>query len=81
MQLNPFSASQGGVEVRQDQVAFREASCSVHQIAVYHRFRFVVAVLIQPILQLTMSLDESGAVTSAAMLRTARKLMDGEIFA
>ncbi|BBD99546.1 4-oxalomesaconate tautomerase [Sphingobium amiense] len=28
-----------------------------------------------------MELDESGAVTSAAMLRTARKLMDGEIFA
>jgi 4-oxalomesaconate tautomerase len=28
-----------------------------------------------------MELDEQGAVTSAAMLRTARKLMDGEIFA
>ncbi|EQB03794.1 FldA protein [Sphingobium quisquiliarum P25] len=28
-----------------------------------------------------MELDESGNVTSAAMLRTARKLMDGEIFA
>jgi len=28
-----------------------------------------------------IALDESGAVTSAAMLRTARKLMDGEIFA
>ena len=28
-----------------------------------------------------MELDESGAVTSAAMLRTARKLMDGEVFA
>lgn len=28
-----------------------------------------------------MELDESGAVTSAAMLRTARKLMDGDIFA
>ncbi len=28
-----------------------------------------------------MELDESGAVISAAMLRTARKLMDGEIFA
>ena len=28
-----------------------------------------------------MELDENGAVTSAAMLRTARKLMDGEIFA
>jgi 4-oxalomesaconate tautomerase len=28
-----------------------------------------------------MELDASGAVTSAAMLRTARKLMDGEIFA
>ena len=28
-----------------------------------------------------MKLDECGAVTSAAMLRTARKLMDGEIFA
>jgi 4-oxalomesaconate tautomerase len=25
--------------------------------------------------------DEAGAVTSAALLRTARKLMDGEIFA
>lgn len=28
-----------------------------------------------------IALDESGAVASAAMLRTARKLMDGEIFA
>jgi 4-oxalomesaconate tautomerase len=28
-----------------------------------------------------MELDDSGNVTSAAMLRTARKLMDGEIFA
>lgn len=28
-----------------------------------------------------MELDKSGAVTSAAMLRTARKLMDGEVFA
>lgn len=28
-----------------------------------------------------MELDESGTVTSAAMLRTARKLMDGEVFA
>ena len=28
-----------------------------------------------------MELDDSGAVISAAMLRTARKLMDGEIFA
>lgn len=28
-----------------------------------------------------MELDENGNVTSAAMLRTARKLMDGEIFA
>ena len=28
-----------------------------------------------------MELDESGAVTSAAMLRTARKLMDGIVFA
>jgi 4-oxalomesaconate tautomerase len=28
-----------------------------------------------------MELDEAGAVVSAAMLRTARKLMDGEIFA
>jgi 4-oxalomesaconate tautomerase len=28
-----------------------------------------------------MELDEGGAVTSAAMLRTARKLMDGEVFA
>ncbi|MBJ7443082.1 MAG: 4-oxalomesaconate tautomerase [Sphingobium sp.] len=28
-----------------------------------------------------MELDDSGTVTSAAMLRTARKLMDGEIFA
>ncbi|MCI4591993.1 4-oxalomesaconate tautomerase [Sphingobium sp. BYY-5] len=28
-----------------------------------------------------MELDESGAITSAAMLRTARKLMDGEVFA
>lgn len=28
-----------------------------------------------------MELDASGAVTSAAMLRTARKLMDGEVFA
>jgi len=28
-----------------------------------------------------MELDEAGAVTSAAMLRTARKLMDGEVFA
>jgi 4-oxalomesaconate tautomerase len=28
-----------------------------------------------------MELDDKGAVTSAAMLRTARKLMDGEIFA
>lgn len=28
-----------------------------------------------------MELDESGAVVSAAMLRTARKLMDGEVFA
>lgn len=28
-----------------------------------------------------MELDEKGAVTSAAMLRTARKLMDGEVFA
>ena len=28
-----------------------------------------------------MELDETGVVTSAAMLRTARKLMDGEIFA
>ena len=28
-----------------------------------------------------MELDERGAVISAAMLRTARKLMDGEIFA
>lgn len=27
-----------------------------------------------------MELDETGAVTSAAMLRTARKLMDGEVF-
>ncbi|MDR7156285.1 2-methylaconitate cis-trans-isomerase PrpF [Sphingobium xenophagum] len=27
-----------------------------------------------------MELDENGTVTSAAMLRTARKLMDGEIF-
>jgi 4-oxalomesaconate tautomerase len=25
--------------------------------------------------------DEAGQVTSAAMLRTARKLMDGEVFA
>jgi 4-oxalomesaconate tautomerase len=28
-----------------------------------------------------MEVDESGAVASAAMLRTARKLMDGVIFA
>ena len=28
-----------------------------------------------------MELDEDGVVTSAAMLRTARKLMDGEVFA
>ncbi|MBS86371.1 MULTISPECIES: 4-oxalomesaconate tautomerase [Sphingobium] len=28
-----------------------------------------------------MELDETGKVTSAAMLRTARKLMDGEVFA
>ncbi|WP_010543048.1 4-oxalomesaconate tautomerase [Sphingomonas elodea] len=28
-----------------------------------------------------MELDEAGTVTSAAMLRTARKLMDGEVFA
>ena len=28
-----------------------------------------------------MELDDSGAVTSAAMLRTARKLMDGIVFA
>ena len=28
-----------------------------------------------------MEMDESGAVASAAMLRTARKLMDGEVFA
>lgn len=28
-----------------------------------------------------MELDDQGAVTSAAMLRTARKLMDGEVFA
>ncbi|OAN63578.1 4-oxalomesaconate tautomerase [Sphingomonas sp. TDK1] len=28
-----------------------------------------------------MELDESGAVVTAAMLRTARKLMDGEVFA
>jgi 4-oxalomesaconate tautomerase len=28
-----------------------------------------------------MELDADGAVTSSAMLRTARKLMDGEVFA
>lgn len=28
-----------------------------------------------------IELDERGNVTSAAMLRTARKLMDGEVFA
>jgi 4-oxalomesaconate tautomerase len=28
-----------------------------------------------------MELDDHGVVTSAAMLRTARKLMDGEVFA
>jgi 4-oxalomesaconate tautomerase len=28
-----------------------------------------------------LELDEGGNVTSAALLRTARKLMDGEIFA
>ena len=27
------------------------------------------------------TLDQAGAVTEAAILRTARKLMDGEIFA
>jgi 4-oxalomesaconate tautomerase len=28
-----------------------------------------------------LTLDDSGEVTSAALLRTARKLMDGEVFA
>jgi 4-oxalomesaconate tautomerase len=27
-----------------------------------------------------MELDETGAVTTSAMLRTARKLMDGKVF-
>jgi 4-oxalomesaconate tautomerase len=28
-----------------------------------------------------LATDDTGAVTSAALLRTARKLMDGEVFA